>query len=204
MIVITVDAILSMEVKPTSFHFLTAIPTLKKIILVIDESHSLGIVGKQGDGIFNHIHSENLDQKIMVSSLGKALGLAGGSIVGSQKFISNLKKEIAFITSSGASPAHLETYIQTQDIYKEQYKKLQDNLHFFFSNLATKKPLKFNAKYPVIYSSDTTLFYTLLQQHIIMTHFNYPTENNIVNRIVITANHTLKDLEKLLLILNKL
>jgi len=202
-IVITVDAVLALEITPTSFAFLTEISASKKITLVIDESHSLGIVGKHGEGIFNTISTKNLHQKIAVSSLGKALGLSGGIIAGNAQFIDLIKEESIFISASGANPAYLETYLQTQSIYTKQRGKLQHNLAFLYPKIRINKQLRFSQNYPVIYSNEPEIYTTLLAQHIVVTNFNYPTYKDTMHRIVITANHTENDLKALSLALSK-
>ena len=202
-IVITVDAILSLEVTPTSFDFLNQISSNKKITLIVDESHSLGIVGKKGEGIFSTISDEKLHRKIMISSLGKALGLSGGIIASDKQFIDELKQESVFVSSSGANPAYLETYLQVQDLYNSQRQKLHQNLDFSNLRLNLNKEFKFTDNYPVIYSNNDAIFAKLLQHKIVITRFKYPTYKNPMNRIVITANHTKKDLKKLIQLLNK-
>ena len=201
-IVITADAILSLETTPTSFNFLDEISPEKKITLVVDESHSLGIVGKHGEGIFNTIPNTILHRKIFISSLGKALGLSGGSIASDKEFINALKEEVIFVSSSGANPAYLQTYLETQELYNKQRKKLRINLDLLNSKLRLREGFVFNADYPVIYSNDSAIFKKLLQHQIIITNFNYPTYKNAMNRIVITANHTEKQLKKLIHALN--
>jgi len=201
-IAITVDAILSLEVTPTSFDFIKDISSKKKVTLVVDESHSLGIVGKKGEGIFSSISTKILHRKIMIASLGKALGLSSGIIASDKEFINALKEEPVFVSSSGANPAYLETYLQSQDLYKIQRQKLQLNLDFLKAELHLTKEIKFTDKYPVIYCYNDAIFAKLLENKIIITRFKYPTYKNMMNRIVITANHTKKDLEKLINILN--
>jgi 7-keto-8-aminopelargonate synthetase-like enzyme len=201
-IVITVDAILSLEVTPTSFDFLNQISSNKKITLIVDESHSLGIVGKKGEGIFNSISNEKLYRKIMISSLGKALGLSGGIIASDKQLIGALKTALIFVSSSGSNPAYLEAYLQAQDLYNIQRQKLKINLAFLNSKLNHTKEFKFTDNYPVIYSNNDAIFVRLLQNKIIITRFKYPTYKKLMNRIVITANHTKEDLEKLIKILN--
>ena len=126
-IVITVDAILGLEVEPVSLNFLDTISASKKITLVVDESHSLGIVGKNGKGIFDSIEHQNIEIKIMVSSLGKALSLSGGIIAGNQNFIEAIKEESTFVSSSAANPAYLELYCRAEELYQTQKKKLKNN-----------------------------------------------------------------------------
>ena len=202
-IVISVDAILSLEVIPTNFDFLNLISPNKKITLLVDESHSLGIVGANGEGIFKSIPTKNLQRIIMVSSLGKALGLSFGIICGDKKFIDRIKNEANFISASATNPAYLASYLEAQKIYKEQRSKLKMNLEFISSNLHLGKKYKFDENYPVIYSNDELLFSSLLDHHAVITRFKYPTYKKYLNRIVITANHTITDLEKLINLLNK-
>ena len=202
-VVITADAILSLEVSPTSFDFLRQISPAKKITLLVDESHSLGIVGKDGKGIFSSIPTERLHRKIGISSLGKAVGLSGGIIASDAPFIDALKEEALFVSSSGASPAYLETYLQSQHIYTAQRQKLQENLNFLFAELIQTKELKFTDNYPVVYSNNDTIFARLLARKMIITNFKYPTYKKDMNRIVISANHTKEQLKKLINSLNK-
>lgn len=196
-IVITADALLSLEVEPTNFEFLNQISTTKKITLVVDESHSLGIVGNYLEGVFSSISNHNLNKKIMVSSLGKALGIAGGIVAADQDFIDALKNEPDFISSSSISPAYLEAFLLSQNVIKKQRKKLENNLHFLFDGLSLSSDFKFKKNYPVIYCENEKIYKYLSENDIIITNFKYPTYKTAMNRMVITAIHTQQDLEKL-------
>lgn len=201
-IVIAVDAILPLETKHTSFDFLDEISSQKKITLVVDESHSLGVIGKRGEGISATIQSEKAFRKIIISSLGKALGLSGGIIASDKKFIKGLREEPIFVSSSGANPAYLEAYIKGHHLYEKQLHLLTQNLNFLDKILTPKKDFQFNKAYPVIYATSDTVYKSLLTQNIVIARFKYPTYENYMNRIVITANHTKADLEKLASALN--
>lgn len=196
-IVITVDAVLALEVEPTLFDFLNEISSEKQITLVVDESHSLGVLGKQGEGIFKTIQNKNLKSKIMIASLGKALGLSGGVIAADASFINAIKNEILFVSSSCANAAYLESYVVSQNLIKNQQKKLKANLRFLFEDLDLKDSFKFNKDYPVIYCSSEKIYDRLFEKGIIITNFKYPNYKNEMNRIVITANHTKEDLTRL-------
>lgn len=196
-IVITSDAILGLEVAPTNFDFLSEINLQKRITLVVDESHSLGIVGNHIEGIFNSITNKNLFRKIMVSSLGKSLGLAGGIVAADKDFIDSLKNEPDFISSSSISPAYLETFLLSEDVIKKQRKKLEENLSFLFEGLNLNSDFKFNKNYPVIYCENEKIYHYLYDNEMIITNFKYPTYKKAMNRIVITSNHGKDDLVKL-------
>jgi len=196
-IVITLDAVLALEVTPTAFDFLDAISNEKQITLVVDESHSLGVLGKQGEGIFNTIQNKNLKSKIMIASLGKALGLSGGVIAADANFIDAIKNEVLFVSSSCANAAYLESYVVSQNLIKNQQKKLKANLNFLFKDLDLKDVFKFNKNYPVIYCKGENIYDNLVEKDIIITNFKYPNYKDDMNRIVITANHTKEDLTQL-------
>lgn len=196
-IVITADALLGLEVTPTNFDFLNEINLNKKITLVVDESHSLGVVGHYLEGIYNSISNKNLFRKIMVSSLGKALSIAGGIVAADKSFIELLKQEPDFISSSSISPSYLEAFILSQDIIKNQRVKLQENLQVLFDGLQLNSDFKFNKNYPVIYCENDEIYNYLVENEIIITNFKYPTYKTAMNRMVVTSNHSLTDLDKL-------
>lgn len=201
-IVITADTILALETKPTSFEFLNKISSQKKVTLVIDESHSLGLVGKQGNGVFSSINSNKLIRKILISSLGKAFGISGGIIAADKNFIEKIRLEPVFVSSSGANPAYLDAFLKSKHLYKNQRKLLFNNLDFLDGLIESNNNIQFNKKYPVIYSTSDLLHQKLLMNNIIIARFKYPTYESFMNRIVITANHTKSDLEKLANLLN--
>lgn len=203
-IIITVDAVLALEVAPTSFDFLNEISLKKQITLVVDESHSLGLIGKHGEGIFSTIQNKIIKRKIMIASLGKALGLSGGVIASDANFIDSIKNEVLFVSSSCANAAYLESYVQSQNLIKNQRKKLKANLDFLFEGLAVKDGFKFNKDYPVIYSNAESVYKKLFEKGIIITNFKYPNYKGDMNRIVITANHTKADLTRLKEVLDSL
>ncbi|MFV0539913.1 MAG: aminotransferase class I/II-fold pyridoxal phosphate-dependent enzyme [Aestuariibaculum sp.] len=196
-IVIVLDAVLSAEVTPTSLDFLRSVSPTKRINLVVDESHSLGIVGNYGEGIFNSINADNIYRKIMVTSLGKALGISGGIIVSNADFIAQLKTEDIFVSASAANPAYLDAFLKSQHLYRQQREKLNQNLKFLFDGLELKPSFKFNPDYPVIYCNESTIYNKLLKNKIVIANFKYPNYEALMSRIVITANHTPADLDLL-------
>lgn len=203
-IVITVDAVLALEVEHTSFEFLNDMPSEKKITLVVDESHSLGIVGNRGEGIFKSISREKLERTIMVSSLGKALGLSGGLIASDKDFIDAIKDETLFVSSSCANAGYLQAYLQSQDIIQQQLNILKENIAFLFDDFKPKASFKFSKNNPVIYCNEANFYNDLFSKDIVITNFKYPNYKCLMSRIVITANHTKEDLRTLKDAINEL
>jgi 8-amino-7-oxononanoate synthase len=199
---IVADAIPSLEVTPIDLSILYEIPIDKEITLILDESHSVGILGDQGYGILNQYQLPNVLRKISIASLGKAYGLSGGFIAGDFEFISNLKQQQTFIGASGMNPAFLETYINAQELYDVQRQKLQHNLSYVVSNLIPNAAFTFVEEYPAIYFDNNELLTILLDNKIIPTSFPYPTASGKLSRIVISAHHTIEDLDTMIKQLN--
>lgn len=196
-VVITADALLSLAVKPTNFDFLNAISSCKHITLLLDESHSLGVVGPYGGGVYKTVEHPRIAQKIMISSLTKAYGCSGGVIAGNRKLIETLRDEDVFVSAAGMNPIFLQTFIDAQDLVQHQLKKLRENLQFLFGEHDLPANFIYDLNYPVIYSHSDGIFEYLKSKGMIITSFKYPNYDTLMNRIVITANHTKEDLERL-------
>lgn len=196
-IVIAADAVTSLAVTPTNFDFLNDISSSKQITLLVDESHSLGIVGELGRGVFKSITHPKISEKIMISSLTKAFGCSGGVIAGSHGLIETIKANAVFVSAAGMNPIFLQTFVDSQDLLQQQLQKLRENLHFLFNDLDLSNLFQFSPDYPVIYCHSDGVFEYLESQNIIITNFKYPNYDTMMNRIVITPNHTKQDIEKL-------
>lgn len=202
-ITILTDAVATNTVTAVQLSALEQIPEHKEITLVIDESHSLGILGINGCGIFSTINHSNIKRKIMVSSLGKAMGLSGGVIAGNSDFIHQIKLNDTFVSSAGMNPAFVKTLSDAAALYSKQNKKLKENLAYLNSKLIPNKNILFDENYPVIYPHIENINAILTSNKIIITNFKYTSEENYLNRIIITANHKKKDLDKIIQILNQ-
>jgi 8-amino-7-oxononanoate synthase len=193
-VVISIDAILSNEVTATSFDFLDSISSAKSITILIDESHSFGIVGNKGTGIFNQLSNPKIKHKIMIASLTKAMGCAGGVIATDKIVIDAIKKDDVFISSSGMSPMYLHAFFNSQEIIEIQRARLKQNLDFLYEDLKLGNLFKYEPTYPVIYCNHEGIFDFLKNRNILITNFKYPNYETVMNRIVVTANHSQDDL----------
>ncbi len=203
-IVVLTDAVPTSKIEAIDLSVLDLISDSKQITLVVDESHSLGILGKEGCGIFSKIRNKNLDRIILTSSLGKAFGITGGVIASDLAFINQIKKNASYASAAGMNPGFAQSISDTHFIYLTQYYKLQSNLKYISKNLKPNPKIEFSEKYPLLYPKISGINQKLKDQNIIITNFEYPNETGYLNRIVITANHTKKDLKKLITILNSI
>lgn len=200
-ITILTDGVPSFQTKPVDLSFLKEISHQKKVTLLIDESHSLGIIGENGSGIYSSV-DYSIEQKITVSSLGKAFGLTGGVIAGNAKFIREIKELETFTSAAGMNPAFVQSLSDASEIYKIQHQKLLENLSYIDSILIQSNNIKFDKKYPLIYLLTEELVDKLKTEKIIIASFKYTKDSEPLNRIVVTANHLKEDLDKLVSVLN--
>ncbi|MCP2027312.1 7-keto-8-aminopelargonate synthetase-like enzyme [Flavobacterium sp. HSC-32F16] len=200
-ITILTDGVPSFQTKAVDLSFLKEIPNHKEITLVIDESHSFGIIGQNGSGLYSSIQYP-IKRKIMVSSLGKAFGLTGGVIASDHEFIKEIKEIETFTSAAGMNPAFVQTLSDATEIYKTQNQKLKENLNYIDSILIKSSNVKFDKNYPLIYLLSNELVEKLKQERIIIASFKYTKDAEPLNRIVITANHLKEDLDNLVTTLN--
>lgn len=200
-ITILTDAVPSFQTQPVDLSFIKEISNQKEITLVTDESHSLGIVNKNGSGIYAAIQFP-IKRKILVSSLGKAFGLTGGVIASDFEFIKEIKEIETFTSAAGMNPAFVQTLSDAAEIYKMQHQKLKENLSYLDSILIENSTIIFDKNYPLIYLLSNELVEKLKAERIIIASFKYTKEAEPLNRIVITANHLKEDLDKLIQVLN--
>jgi 8-amino-7-oxononanoate synthase len=90
--------------------------------LIIDEAHSLGVLGKRGRGAAEHCELP-ANSLILTSSLCKGPGVAGGIVAGPEPLIRNIRKTCTYSTTSSptlpltaAAIAALEILISTPEM----------------------------------------------------------------------------------------
>ena len=76
-----------------------------RAFLMVDEAHSLGVMGSRGFGIYEHFDINPNDVDIWMGTLSKALAGCGGYIAGEQALIDNLRHAApGFVYSVGMPP----------------------------------------------------------------------------------------------------
>ena len=202
-ITILTDSVPSFQTRAIDLSILNSIPSNKEITLLVDESHSIGILGTNGCGIYSDISLPTIKRKIMIASLGKAFGLTGGVIASDKDFINEMKNLDIFVSSAGMNAAFVQTMADAAPIYSQQHQKLTANLKYIDTHLIKNQAVLFNVNYPLIYPEIDGIKEILLDNKIIATNFKYPTDTKDLNRIVITANHKKEDLDRIITILNQ-
>ncbi|MFC5283128.1 aminotransferase class I/II-fold pyridoxal phosphate-dependent enzyme [Pedobacter alpinus] len=186
------------NIHPRIFDFtaLQKIKPDKEVILLLDHSHGFGYLEKKW-----LVQFENLPKNIrliLCGSLAKGLSLDAGVIIGDKKLIDLIKQSQAFNGASPCSPAVLHTYLHGQEIIAAAQGKLQKNLNYFFSKCSTTN-YYWIKDFPVVLIKNEEKALQLQKQQIIFTSFPYPLANSpVLNRLVISANHILAQIDKVL------
>jgi glycine C-acetyltransferase len=107
--------------------------------LMIDEAHSLGVLGETGHGIEEHFGMPSDTIDIKMGTLSKTIPSAGGYVAGNHELINFLKHEgRAFIFSAALPPASAAAALAAFDVIEEdpeRITKVQENFTRFAAKL---------------------------------------------------------------------
>lgn len=189
----------ALKLTPYHFDWTGTLPQNQSITLIIDDSHGLGITGESSSGIFKQITVNENVRLVVVSSLHKAMGIAGGVVFADKDYIDKLRHTAFFASCSPIAPAYLYAYMHADEIYEKNQQTLKDNIQRFSSQLSDNQ-LLFNSieNYPVYYSLRDDLYDFLFQNSIFIYSFAYPIKTGKPNtRIVLSSWHTSSQIDYL-------
>lgn len=135
---IIVDGVYSMDGDLAKLDEIIALGKKYNALVLVDESHALGVVGHQGRGTHSALNIKN-KADIITGSLGKALGGIGGFVACSNE-VANLI-EIScrpFIYSTSIPPGDAACLVKAIDLLETDdtaIKKLWDNINYFKKSL---------------------------------------------------------------------
>jgi 8-amino-7-oxononanoate synthase len=174
-----------------------------KVFLMVDEAHSLGVLGERGFGIKEHfaVNSDAVD--ITMGTLSKTLSSCGGYIAGKRILIENLKFNApGFVYSVGMAPPSAAAALAALELLvkePERIRRLQ-KLGGTFHQMATAAGLNTGycqgfAIIPIITGSSilsVKLSNVLLEKGINVQPIIYPAveERAARLRFFLCANHT--------------
>ncbi|MDZ4182796.1 MAG: pyridoxal phosphate-dependent aminotransferase family protein [Candidatus Cloacimonadaceae bacterium] len=130
---IVVDGIFSMEGDIAQLDEISALAKKYKANLMVDEAHSLGVLGKKGAGAAEHFGLVDETDFIM-GTFSKSLASVGGFIAAEDDLIHYLKhKSRALIFSASLPPASTASVLAALKIMEEEPEhmaRLWDNTHY--------------------------------------------------------------------------
>ncbi|WP_082053738.1 aminotransferase class I/II-fold pyridoxal phosphate-dependent enzyme [Gordoniibacillus kamchatkensis] len=141
---IVVEGVYSMDGDIADLPAFIALKERFKALLMVDEAHSIGVLGDSGKGIGERFGLDPASVDLWMGTLSKALASCGGYIAGSRAMIDYLRYTVpGFLFSVGISPPNAAAAIaaiETLQAEPQRVAKLRHNAELFLT-LAKSKGL---------------------------------------------------------------
>ena len=202
---IVTDAVFSMDGDLANLPELLRVAREQEVLLMIDEAHATGVIGRTGRGLAEHYGCEHAD--VTVGTLSKAVAAEGGFVAGSKQLIEFLKnKSRSFIFTTAMSPAVAAAACQNLkliDAHPERVQHLQQNVQFFCDALRSvglQVPQTQSAIIPIVIGDEVAALKAsakLQERGILIPAIRYPTvaKGQARLRASLMATHTHEELE---------
>ena len=207
-ILIIVEGVYSMDGDICDLPNLLKIKEKYGAMLMIDEAHSFGTIGKHGRGVTSYFDVDPTNIDILMGTLSKSASSCGGYIAGSKDLINYLRYNMGgFVFSCGITPSNAAAALKSIEIMKRDdiSSTLMDNSKYFLSQL---KELSIDTGLSsdtpivpwIIGDSDKTLMISnkLFELGVNAMPIIYPAVNEEESRIrfFISSLHTKEDLDR--------
>jgi len=130
---IITDGVFSMDGDIGPVDKLSALAEKYNAIMMVDDAHASGVLGRNGRGSVDHFHCHG-KVDIQVGTLSKAIGALGGYVCGSRDLIDYLRHRARpFLFSTSHPPSVAATCIAAFDLLEEEPERIErlwDNTHY--------------------------------------------------------------------------
>ncbi|MHB1005021.1 MAG: glycine C-acetyltransferase [Chloroflexota bacterium] len=205
-VLVVTDGVFSMDGDIAPLDQIVAIAEPYRAIVMVDDAHASGVLGRNGRGTVDHFGLHGRVQ-IQVGTLSKAIGALGGYIAGSQVLRDWLiQRGRPYLFSTSHPPAVAATCVTAIDVLLEEpplIERLWENTRYFKAGLSR---LGFNTGSsetpitPVIVGETAKalrLSERLFEEGVFAQAIGYPTvaRDRARVRTIVTATHTREDLD---------
>jgi glycine C-acetyltransferase len=204
---IVTDGVFSMDGNVAPLNKIIALAEKYDAMVMVDESHSAGVVGKTGRGV-SELHNKRGQVEIITGTLGKAFGGAiGGFTTGKKEIIDMLRQRSRpYLFSNSIPPLVAAAGIKMVEMMSET-NELQDKLHantdYFVEKMLAAgfdiKPTKSAICAVMLYDAKLSqVMATRMQEEgIFVTGFYYPVvpKDQARIRVQISAAHETEHLD---------
>jgi len=159
--IVVVDGVYSMDGDIANLPDIAGLCEKYDALLMVDEAHAFGVIGKNGMGILDHFNMPPETIDILTGTLSKAVGCSGGFVAGKKELINylNIASRAHFFTTApfvASNGSALESIrIIRQD--PERRENLWKNINYFKSKLSQSG---FNTG-----NAETAIFPVILGNH---------------------------------------
>ncbi len=208
---IVTDGVFSMDGNVAPLDQILKLAEKYDAMVMVDESHSAGVVGKTGRGV-SELYDKRGQVEIITGTLGKAFGGAiGGFTTGKKEIIDMLRQRSRpYLFSNSIPPLVAAAGIKMVEIMQKS-NALQDKLHHNTEYFITKmkeagfdiKPTKSAICAVMLYDAKLSqvMAAKLQDEGIFVTGFYYPVvpQNQARIRVQLSAAHDQEHLDKCIL-----
>ncbi len=178
-------------------------------IMMVDDAHSSGVLGRNGRGTIDHFDLHGRVQ-VQVGTLSKAVGVLGGYVCGSRDLIEFLyHRARPFLFSTSHPPAVAAACLAAFDVLEEEPERIErlwENTRYFKAGL---KAAGFNtgiSETPItpVITGDAALAHQLSRElfgeGVLATGIGFPTvaKDKARVRTIVAATHTRAELDRAL------
>ena len=194
-VVILTNALDPLQGETYDFGWLERLPAGRPVMLVVDDSHGLGVTGEEGGGIYRQLKAFPHVRPVVIASLGKALGLPGGVILADETLLAAIRQMAFFGGASPVPPAYLHAFLRAGSLYDEARQRLGANVAHFTRLAAPTHFFRHRPGYPVFYTPANALCDFLRERRILISSFPYPTpDSSHLTRVILSSLHTADDI----------
>jgi glycine C-acetyltransferase len=206
--VIVTDGVFSMDGNVAPLDKIMELAKKYDALVMVDESHSAGVVGEKGKGV-SELYNLLGEVDIITGTLGKAFGGAiGGFTTGKKEIIDMLRQRSRpYLFSNSIPPMVAASSVEAFNMLEET-NELQDKLHvnveYFISKMKKAgfdiKPTQSAICAVMLYDAKLSQLYAekLLKEGIYVTGFYYPVvpKDEARIRVQLSAGHEREHLDK--------
>ncbi len=182
-------------------------------LVVVDDSHGVGAFGRSGRGTEEYTECDGVD--LLIATLGKALGVNGGYVAGSEVILRFLREQAAFyIYSNPITPAEAAAALAAVETLdgpegRELLAHLRAMTRRFEEGLVERGFETIPGEHPVVplmvrdTARTSALVAHLKRRGVLATGLNFPVvpKGDEEIRFQISADHTPSDIDKCLAVL---
>ncbi len=136
-VLVTIEGVYSTDGDLAPLPDFIRVKTAHKAMLLVDEAHSIGVLGKTGRGVGEHFEVVAASVDLWMGTLSKTFASCGGYIAGCAALVEYLKYTApGFVFSVGMSPANAAAALESLRIIQqepERVKQGQERSQLFLS-----------------------------------------------------------------------
>jgi 8-amino-7-oxononanoate synthase len=204
------DSVFSMDGDLCPLPEIIALAQSHNCMVLIDEAHATGVMGKTGSGCREYFHCQTA-QIVQMGTLSKALGSLGGYVAGTAQLIDFLRNRAAsWIYTTALSPADTAAAIAAIQVIQQEPERLQNlwsNVQYFQTHLASIAHKLLPSHSPILCveldspEQALALAQQLQNQGIFAPAIRPPTVPTSRIRFTLMANHTQSQLQQAIKVL---